>query len=140
MDRAHDRQQKIKQASDRKSSKEDFQLGYLVLKWDAPKQDKRKHGKFESLWIVPLKISERFPNNTHKLQNSEGDEVFGGPVNGHFLKKNFFLKPQSKPTIVDAILVLCFFFIEDSITQRKALELCVLGSLQGACYPLWSQC
>jgi transposase InsO family protein len=70
MDRAHDRQQKIKQAFDRKSSKEDFQPGDLVLKWDAPKQDKGKHGKFESLWIGPFKISERFPNNTYRLQNS----------------------------------------------------------------------
>ena len=42
----HDRQRRIKQAFDRKSSKEDFRLGDLVLKWDAPKQDKGKHGKF----------------------------------------------------------------------------------------------
>jgi hypothetical protein len=32
-----------------KVRKEDFQLGDLVLKWDAPKQDKGKHGKFEDL-------------------------------------------------------------------------------------------
>jgi transposase InsO family protein len=89
MDRAHDRQQKIKQDFDRKRRKEDFQLGDLVLKWDAPRQDRGKHGKFEALWIGPFKISEAFPNNTYRLQNLEGDEVFGGPVNGHFLKKFF---------------------------------------------------
>jgi hypothetical protein len=65
--RAHDRQQKIKQAFDRKSRKEDFQLGDLVLKWDAPRQDKGKHGKFEALWIGPFKVSEVFPNNTYRL-------------------------------------------------------------------------
>jgi hypothetical protein len=32
-----------------------------------------------------------------------------------------------------------FVFIEDPITQRKALELCILGILQGACHPLWIQ-
>jgi hypothetical protein len=89
LDKAQDHQQKIKQAFDKKVSKEDFQLGDLVLKWDAPKQDKGKHGKFEALWIGPFKISEVFSNNTYKLQNLEDSEVFGGPVNGHFLKKYF---------------------------------------------------
>jgi hypothetical protein len=70
-------------------NKEDFPLGNLVLKWDAPRQDKGKHGKFEALWIGPFKISEVFSNNTFKLQNMENEEVFGGPVNGHFLKKYF---------------------------------------------------
>jgi hypothetical protein len=37
LDKAHDHQQKIKQAFDRKVRKEDFHLGDLVLKWDAPK-------------------------------------------------------------------------------------------------------
>jgi hypothetical protein len=64
-------------------------LGDLVLKWDAPKKNKGKHSKFKSLWIKPFKISETFPNNTYKLQNLEGAEVFGGPVNGHFLKRFF---------------------------------------------------
>jgi hypothetical protein len=89
LDKAQDHQQKIKQAFDKKVSKEYFQLGDLVLKWDAPKQDKGKHGKFEALWIGPFKISEVFSNNTYKLQNLEDSEVFGGPVNGHFLKKYF---------------------------------------------------
>jgi hypothetical protein len=47
-----------------------------VLKWDAPKQDKGKHGKFEALWIGPFKISEVFPNNTYKLQNLEDSEFW----------------------------------------------------------------
>jgi hypothetical protein len=92
LDKAQSHQQKIKQAFDKKVNKEYFQLGDLVLKWDAPKQDKGKHGKFEALWIGPFKISEVFQNNTYKLQNLEDSEVFGGPVNGHFLKK-YFLKP-----------------------------------------------
>jgi hypothetical protein len=70
-------------------NKEDFQQGDLVLKWDAPKQDKGKHDKFEALWISPFKISELFSNNTFKLQNMKNEEVFGGPVNGHFMKKYF---------------------------------------------------
>jgi hypothetical protein len=87
MDRAHDLQQRIKQAFDKKVRKEDFQLGDLVLKWDAPRQDRGKHNKFEALWIGPFKISEVCLNNTYRLQDLEGNEVFNGPVNGHFLKK-----------------------------------------------------
>ena len=87
VDKAYDHQLKIKQAFDKKVNKEDFQLGDMVLKWDAPRQDKGKHGKFEYLWIGPFKISEVFSNNTFKFQNMENEYVFGGPVNGHFLKK-----------------------------------------------------
>jgi hypothetical protein len=89
VDRAYDHQQKIKQAFDRKARKEEFALGDLVLKWDAPRQDRGKHNKFEALWIGPFKVSEVFLNNTYRLQDLEGDEIFGGPVNGHFLKKFF---------------------------------------------------
>jgi hypothetical protein len=87
VDKAYDHQPKIKQAFDKKVKKEDFQLSDLVLKWDAPGQDKGNHDKFEALWIGPFKISEVFPNNTFKMKNMENEEVFGGPVNGHFLKR-----------------------------------------------------
>ena len=90
LDKEHEHQQKIKQAFDRKARKRDVPLGDLVLKWDTPKQDKGKHSKFKALWIGPFKIFEMFSNKTYKLQNLEGVEVFGGPVNGHFLK-NFFV-------------------------------------------------
>ena len=87
MNRAHDHQQKIKQAFDRKVKKKEFEIGDLVFKWDAPRQDKGKHNKFDALWIGPFKISEIFSNNTYGLQDLEGEEVFNSPVNGYFLKK-----------------------------------------------------
>jgi hypothetical protein len=37
IDIAHSHQQKIKQAFDRKVRKEEFDMGFLVLKWDAPR-------------------------------------------------------------------------------------------------------
>jgi hypothetical protein len=61
----------------------------MVFKWDAPRQDKGNHNKFESIWIRPFKISEVFLNNTYRLQDLEGEEYFNGLVNGHFLKKCF---------------------------------------------------
>ena len=89
MDRIQDHQQKIKQVFDKKAKKERFQLGDLVSKWDAPKQDKGKHSKFEALWIGPFRISEIFSNNTYRLRDLEGVGVFSCPINGHFLKKCF---------------------------------------------------
>jgi hypothetical protein len=61
----------------------------MVLKWDAPKKDRGKHGKFKDLWIGPFNIFEVFSNNTYKLQSLEDFEVSGGPINGKFLKKYF---------------------------------------------------
>jgi hypothetical protein len=86
MGRIQDHQQRIKQVFDKKAKKEEFRIGDLVLKWDAPKQDKGKHGKFEALWIGPFKVSEVFLNNTYKVRDLKDQEVFNGPVNGHFLK------------------------------------------------------
>ena len=77
-DTAHSHQQRVKQAFDRKVRKKEFEIRDLVLKWDAPRQDKGKHSKFDALWIGPFRISE-----------VEGEEVFNNPVNGNFLKKCF---------------------------------------------------
>jgi hypothetical protein len=59
----------------------------LVLKWDAHKE--YHHGKFDSLWLGPFKVDKVLDNNNFLLQNLEGEEVFGGPVNGRFMKKLF---------------------------------------------------
>jgi hypothetical protein len=91
MDRAYNHRQKIKQAFDRKNKKKEFEQGDLELKWDAPRQKKGKHSKFDSLWIGPFKILEVFSNNTYRLQDMEGNEVFSSPANGHFLKNVFFV-------------------------------------------------
>ena len=88
-DIAHSHQQRVKQDFDRKVRKKGFEIGDLVLKWDAPRQDKGKHSKFDALWIGPFRISEVFSNNTYQLHDLQGEEVFNNPVNGHFLKKCF---------------------------------------------------
>ena len=72
-----------------KVKKKEFDIGDLVLKWDVPKQDRGKHKKFDALWIGPFKISEVFLNNTYRLQDLEGEEVFNDPLNEHFLNKCF---------------------------------------------------
>lgn len=77
---------RIKEAFDRKAKMDDFQIGDLVLKWDALKEKKGNHGKFDALWTGPLIISQIQGNKTFTLQSMEGKTVFDGPVNGRFLK------------------------------------------------------
>jgi len=70
---------------------DNFQVGDWVLKWDALKEKKGNHGKFDALWmwIGPFIISQVQGNNTFMLQSLEGETIFDGPVNGRFLKIYF---------------------------------------------------
>ena len=67
---------------DKRAKADNFQVGDWVLKWDAIRQDKGKHGKFNSLWIGPFVIAQVLKNNNFKLHSLEGEEVFDGPVLG----------------------------------------------------------
>jgi hypothetical protein len=79
-------QGKMKEIFDKKFKSNIFKIGELVLKWDAARQEKGKHDKFDALWIGPFVITAVQQNNTFVLQNLAGEEVVGGPFNGHFLK------------------------------------------------------
>ena len=82
-------QQMIKGMFEKRAKVDNFQVGDWVLKWDAVRQDKGKHEKFDSLWIGPFVIDQVYENNTFKLQNLEGEEVIDGPMNGRFFKLYF---------------------------------------------------
>ena len=43
----------------RNSRKGSFEVGYLVLKWDHPHDEKGKHSKFQYLWVGPFQIAEK---------------------------------------------------------------------------------
>eukprot|EP00253_Pinus_taeda_P010010 PITA_10010 len=78
-------QNKMKSLFDRRARERDFKEGDLVLRWDSRREDKRKHGKFDNLWFVPLAIDEVKGNNTFVLQNLEG--LYSTYlVDGRFLK------------------------------------------------------
>ena len=42
-------QQRIKGMFDKRAKADNFQVGDWILKWDAVRQDKEKHGKFDSV-------------------------------------------------------------------------------------------
>ena len=62
----------------------------MVLRWDARKEQKGKHGKFDNLWFGPFLVSNFLENNTFVLQTLEGEEL-SSPVNGRFLKHFYSL-------------------------------------------------
>ena len=68
---------------------DNFQVDDWVLKWDVLKEKKGNHGKFDSLWKGSFVISQFQQNNTFILQSLEGEDVFGGMVNGRFLNLYF---------------------------------------------------
>ena len=82
-------QEKLKKIFDRRTKAEDFFIGNKVLKRDSRREDKGKHGKFDSLWRGPFVIQAVQGNNTYFLKNLDDTEVEEGPVNGQMLKHYF---------------------------------------------------
>ena len=82
-------QRKVKATFDKKTKKDIFKEGDLVLRWDARREDKAKHGKFDNLWYGPFKVVRVMNNNTFLLHNLDDSYILGGPVNGRFLKHHF---------------------------------------------------
>ena len=61
----------IKKMFDKRPKEDDFELGDLVLRWDARNEDKGKHGKFDNLWTGPYMIQAFRGNNAFLLNNAE---------------------------------------------------------------------
>ena len=79
-------QEKMKNTFDRRIKEDVFQVNDLVLKWDAPHEDKGKHGKFDHLWVGPYLIVAHRGDNAFILQYPNRSQHEGGTVNGRFLK------------------------------------------------------
>jgi hypothetical protein len=60
---------KVKETLDKKTKKDSFKARDLVLRWDARREDKFKHGKFDNLWFGPFKIAKVLNKNTFHLHN-----------------------------------------------------------------------
>ena len=57
VEKAAAHQRRIKEAFEKKAKTNNFQIGDLVLKWDALKEKKDNHGKFDAFWTGPFIIS-----------------------------------------------------------------------------------
>lgn len=65
-----------------------FSVGDLVLRWDKPYEDKGKHTKFQSLWIIPFIVRENLGQHTYHLQSLDR-KIHTLHVNGQDLKYYF---------------------------------------------------
>ena len=83
-DKVQIHQEKMKNAFDRRVKEEQFQIDDLVLKWDAPRED--KHGKFDHIWVGPYVIAGHRGENAFLLEYSNGVLLESNLVNGIFLK------------------------------------------------------
>jgi hypothetical protein len=57
----------------------------LFLKWDTIREAKKKHEKFDNLYLRPFHIVATQYNNTYEFTHLYED-LFGALLNGRFLK------------------------------------------------------
>ena len=79
----------MKEIFDKRTKPDDFQIGDVVLQWDAPCKEKGKHGKFDHLWKGPYNIFTFMGKNAYVLDEMEGGLVSRASVNGRLLKHYF---------------------------------------------------
>lgn len=76
----------MKASFDKRKKENGFKVDDLVLRWDARRGEKGKHGKFDNLWFGPFRIVEVLDNTTFVLRTLDDEELSSGRVNGCFLK------------------------------------------------------
>jgi len=79
----------VKETFDQRAKANDFEVEDLVLKWDARREKKGSHGKFDHLWMGLVKVVAPHGQNAFLLKNLDGSELQEGPVNDRFLKHYF---------------------------------------------------
>ena len=76
----------MKNTFNRKIKEDIFQVNDLVLKWDAPHEDKGKNEKFNHLRVGPYLIAAHRGDDAFILQYPYGSQYEGGTMNGRLLK------------------------------------------------------
>jgi hypothetical protein len=66
-------QERMKEIFDKRTKERSFMVGDIVLKWDARREAKGKHGKIDNLWLGPFQIIVVKDNNTYELAQLDGD-------------------------------------------------------------------
>eukprot|EP00253_Pinus_taeda_P018245 PITA_18245 len=120
--RARGLQEKLKKMFNKRTKAEDFWLGSKVLRWDARREDKGKHAKFEFMWKGPYIISTVQGNNIYFLKSLDNSMVEEGMINARGRKQ----------------AVLPSFAEDSKKLKTKAFWPTVLDFSQGEAIPEWS--
>jgi hypothetical protein len=78
---------KVEISFEKRTKERNSMVGDLVLKWDARREVKGRHGKFGNLLLGPFQVVAARENNTYELTQLDG-ELFGALINGRFLKND----------------------------------------------------
>jgi hypothetical protein len=62
-------QDNMKSIFDKKDKDREFLPDDLVMKWDARKEDSRKHGKFDHIWCGPFRVIASEGKNSFLIEN-----------------------------------------------------------------------
>ena len=83
-------QERTKKVDDMKTKKDDFNMGDVVLHWDAQNEERGKCDMSLNLWKEPYKILASRGKNAYFLGKMDGEDYGGGPVNCRLLNHYLF--------------------------------------------------
>ena len=78
----------MKYLYDKRTTDRKFEVGDMVLMWNARMEDKGKHGKFDPIWLGPYNIHDTNGEDSYFLQDLTGD-ILELTIHGQFLKRYF---------------------------------------------------
>ena len=78
----------MKYLYDKKATKRKFELDEMVLMSNARMEDKGKHGKFDTIWLVPYLVESKWGDDSYILRELCWS-ILELPVHGQFLKRYF---------------------------------------------------
>jgi hypothetical protein len=79
------RQQTMKNYFNKRENTFEFKIEDKILLWDSTHAERRRHSKFQKLWLGPLKISFILGTNSYLLNDLE-ERLFSYSTNGSHLK------------------------------------------------------
>ena len=78
----------MKHLYDRRTTERKFEIGDMILMWNARLEDKGKHSKFDPIRLGPYCICGTNGEDSYFLKDLTGD-ILEFPVHGQFLKRYF---------------------------------------------------
>ena len=78
----------MKHLYEKRTNKVKFEIGDMVLMWNARIEEKGKHGKFDPIWLGPYSISDKNGEGSYFLSDLTRG-ILELPIHGQFLKRYF---------------------------------------------------
>lgn len=106
----------MKHLYDKRAIERKFEIGDMVLMWNARMEDKGKYGKFDPIWVGPYNICDTNGEDSLFLKDLIGDIlellVHGQLLKRYFSQKSLFFMNASfrVPCFLDHLVYFCEYF------------------------------